>query len=121
MAATEREYPRPKSSVLKWSIQQAGRWVRSAANLGTVQIAFVDHALTRSSERAISQDEAVACICKGRASRWEQHDRSDGSNMHLTLSLESTIEVIEVVVALSDEDPDLWVITMWTRKPKSGR
>lgn len=43
MAATEREYPRPKSSVLKWSIQQAGRWVRSAANLGTVQIAFVDH------------------------------------------------------------------------------
>lgn len=80
---------------------------------------FVEHAKERSTERKISQDEAHECICCGTTSNWEKGTNPE--SMRLKFSKTSRTEIIEVVVSLLDEDPSIYVVTMWARKPRGGR
>lgn len=99
----------PPSSLSRAQLQAHIRAV--AAESG--RVLFTDHALVRMKQRHLTREVVVNVLRKGRL-RWPvEHNRAKG-NLECRMELFAVGRDIAVVAAVSDEDPDLVVITAMT-------
>lgn len=105
---------RPYGPVAKWSQSQAARWIREQAKLGNVRFSF--HAKSeRGVQYAISPDEQLDAIRRGRVLRWEPSTvpKTREPNMTMTFELVQRTRKVGVVVAAIDSDPAIVAVTTW--------
>jgi Domain of unknown function (DUF4258) len=74
------------------------------------RVAFTDHALLRMKKRQITRDMALEVLRKGLLIREPEPNLAKG-NIECRMEKFMTGRDIGIVVALSDDDPDLLVIT----------
>lgn len=93
----------------KMSIDELGRHIRNAAK-DTSKIIITDHAKLRMKQRKVVYQEVVHCMREGRL----LNPAEPGKNGNLVCSMNcyGSSRNIQVCVALSDEDPNLIVVTV---------
>ena len=74
------------------------------------RVAFTNHVLLRMKERRITRDVALEVLCKGLLIREPEPNLAKGS-IECRMKKFMTGRDIGIVVALSDDEPDLLVIT----------
>ena len=79
-----------------------------------VRFQYSGHGKKRESEREISPVEVLECIARGDAIHWEAgfdpHAKSPDMRMRFQLAMKT--RAIAVVVAVSDFEPDVVVVTL---------
>lgn len=90
------------------------RWIQAQVNAD--RVVFKIHAkYLRGPQRGVSPDEAKQAILKGRSANWEpgEDPKTRVPSMNMTFSQKLRIRTIGVVTAISNEWPDVAVITVW--------
>ena len=81
---------------------------RVAAN--SARLAFTDHALMQMKRRHITRDVAIEVIRRGRLNRTPEPNRAKG-NIECRMEHFLTGRDLGVIVAVSDDEPDLIIVT----------
>jgi hypothetical protein len=114
LVENKKNYKRPSTPVEKWAKLQAAKWIRSAVKNGCVEFSYSRHSQDRGLERGVSPDDAVECINSGNAIHWEPgfHSASQKADMRMKFEQVKRTKTISTVVAVSNENPDVIVVTL---------
>jgi hypothetical protein len=93
----------------KWSVQQLEKHIKKEA-LDSSKVIFTDHALVQMKKRKITMGCALEALRKGRINLTPELDSNTGD---LKCRMEHFVagSNVRIVVAISDDDPDLIVVT----------
>ena len=111
--AAQTQYPRPNGSIEKWSPTQAERWIKAQVKAGNVEFRYhAEH--QRGVDYNVSPDDAREAILKGKYTRWEPRENPKREpTMNMTFKQALRTHTIGVVTSISDNDPNVVVVTLW--------
>ncbi len=95
--------------ISKLSKPQLQAYVHRVAG-DSARLAFTDHALLQMKRRDITRDMAIEVVRRGRLNRTPEPNRAKG-NIECRMEHFLTGRDLAVIVAVSDDEPDLIVIT----------
>ena len=95
--------------ISKLSKSQLQAYIRSVA-ANSARLAFTDHALKQMKRRHITRDMAVEVVQRGKLNRTPEPNRAKG-NIECRMEYFLTGRDVGVIVAVSDEEPDLIIVT----------
>lgn len=101
--------PKAPTKRTKWRTLQLQNYIRVEA-LTTANVVFSIHALTRMKERKISMAMALETLRSGRIIIEPEMDQDTGDKK-CRMELFVAGHDVKVVVAISDDDPGLIVVT----------